>query len=79
MPLQGETSGGAAGREILSTSRYMTRCFRTITTVFLLDPAAKLLQAGSVLREEDGWLLLAAAAVLLTLVASQGGIEPSWL
>jgi len=44
----------------------------------------KLLQAdeqrGSVLREEDRWLLLlAAAAVLLTLVASQGDIEPSWL
>ena len=60
------------------------RCFRTITTVFLLDPAVKLLKAGEqrglILREEDRWLLLlAAAAVLLTLIASQGDIEPSWL
>jgi len=48
--------------------------------VFLLDPIAKLPQAGeqrgTAVREEDRLLLrLAAAAVLFTHIAFQGGVK----
>ena len=55
------------------------RCFCTITTVFLFDLAAKLLQAGEqrglVLREEDGWLELHPS--LMHLGSHHGAREPN--
>ena len=51
---------------------------------FPFFPPAKLFQAGeprgTAVREEDMCLVcLAAAAVLLTHIAFQGGIKPCWL
>ena len=55
-------------------------CFHTITAVSLLDPAAKLLQAGAqrgtALRDEDLLLLLAAASIPDTLVTLQSNLKP---